>query len=119
MQGEAEGRATPVARPSSIKSTRSSRLPTVGLGLETPDEEPECQRHFKESTGNREQDADVDPEDFSYAPRHEDRVANQAQHRQKSGDQPGPEQQRAQEYAPETQRDHADLVGHGVRLDRE
>jgi len=61
----------------------------------------------------------VDPEDFSDGPRHENRVADQAPNRQESGDQPGPEQQQTQEYGPESERHLADLVGHGVRLDRE
>ena len=78
-----------------------SRILTVGLGLETLDEEPEWQPQFKEDTGDREHEADVDPEDFSDAPHHETHVADQARNRQPAGDQPGPEQQRTQEEAPE------------------
>ena len=51
--------------------------------------------------------------------RQEDRVADHAPNRQEAGDQPGPEQQRTQEYAPDSERRLADLVGHGVRLGQE
>ena len=61
----------------------------------------------------------MDPEDFSDGPRHENRVADQARNRQEAGDQPGPEQQQTQEDAPDSERHLGDLVGHGVRLDRE
>ena len=101
-----------------------SHILTVGLGLETLDDEPEWQRQLKEETGDCERwessdEADVDPEDFSDAPRHETRVADQARNRQPSGDQPGPEQQRTQEEGPKSEHCLANLVGHGVRLDQE
>src|SRR6266702_8917959 len=52
-----------------------SRILTVGLGLETLDEEPDCQSQFKESTRDREYEADMDPEDFSNEANQENRVA--------------------------------------------
>src|SRR5947199_8774213 len=96
-----------------------SRILTVGLGLETLEEEPEWQHQLKEETGDREIEADVDPEDFSDLSRHEKGVADQARHRQPSGDQPRPEQQRTQEEGPESEHCFANLVGHGIRLDQD
>lgn len=101
-----------------------SRILTVGLALETLDDEPEWQHQLKEETGDhlwRESgdEADVDPEDLSDAPRHETRVADHARNRQPSRDHPGPEQQRTQEEGPESEHCLANLVGHGVRLDQE
>src|SRR5438132_3365841 len=52
------GRVRPMVRAS------DSGLASIGLGLETPEEEPERQHQLKEETGNREIQADVDPEDF-------------------------------------------------------
>lgn len=96
-----------------------SRILTIDLGLETLDDEPEWQRQLKEKAGDREIEADVDPEDFSDLSRHEKRVADQARNRQPSGDQPGPEQQRTQEEGPESEHGLANLIGHGVRLNQE
>jgi hypothetical protein len=93
--------------------------PGVGVGLETLDDEPETQPHFKQSTGDQENEADGDPEDLSDGTRRVKHVTNYAQTRQSSGDQPGPEQQQTQEYAPEAQRRLADVVGDGVRLCQE
>src|SRR5438270_5407268 len=39
-------------------------LPTVGLGLETPEEEPEWQHQLKEEARDRQIEADVDREDL-------------------------------------------------------
>src|SRR5437588_6367477 len=91
-----------------------SRILTVGLGLETLEEEPEWQRQLKEETGDRQIEADVDPEDFSDGPCREKWVADQARNRQPPGDQLGPEQQHTQEYAPDSERHLAHLVGGGV-----
>ncbi len=96
-----------------------SRILTVGLGLETLEEEPEWQHQLKEETRDREIEANVDPEDFSDLSRCETRVADHARNRQPCGDQPGAEQQRTQEEGPETEHCLANLVGHGVRLDQE
>src|SRR6185312_3016087 len=82
-------------------------------------EEPETQCHFKESTGDREYKTNVDPEDLSDGTRRENHVADHAPHRQESGDQLGSEQQRTQEYAPEAERHLSELVGRGIRLNRE
>ena len=65
----------------------------ISLGVETLDEELECQRQFKESSGDQEDEADGDPEDLSDGSRHMKRVADHSQTRQPLGDQPGPEQQ--------------------------
>src|SRR5579863_990372 len=101
-----------------------ARLLTVGFGPETFDDEPEWQHQLKEETGDRERresgdEADMDPEDLSDAPRHEKRVADQTRNRQPSGDQPGPEQQPTQEEGSESEYCLANLVSHGVRLDQE
>src|SRR6266550_1133858 len=93
-------------------------LALIGLGLETLEEEPEWQHQLKEETGNREIEADVDPEDFGDRPRNEYRVADQARNRQPPGDERGPEQQQAQEYRPDSERHLAHLIGRGVRLDQ-
>src|SRR5579859_2985070 len=97
----------------------ASRILTVGIGPETLEDEPEWQHQFKEETGDREIEADVDPEDLSEAPRHETRVANQARNRQPSGDQPGSQQQPTQEEGSASEHCLANLVGHGVRLNQE
>src|SRR3989440_4325000 len=94
-----------------------SRILTVGLGLETLEEEPEWQHQLKEETGDREIEADVDPEDFSDGPR-QNRVADQSRNRQPAGDQLGPEQQQAEEYRSDSERHLAHLVGRRVRLDQ-
>src|SRR5438132_7076509 len=93
-------------------------LPLIGLGLETLEEEPEWQHQLKEETGDREIEADVDPEDFSDGPRHQNRVADQSRNRQPAGDQLGPEQQQAEEYRSDSERHLAHLVGGRVRLDQ-
>src|SRR5881227_2621700 len=93
-------------------------LPLIGLGLETFEEEPEWQHQLKEETGDREIEADVEPEDFGDRPSNENRVADQARNRQPPRDQLGPEQQQAQEYRPDSERHLAHLVGRGVRLDQ-
>src|SRR5947209_8127569 len=98
---------------------RYLRAGGVRLGLETLDDEPDRQHQLEEHARDREQGADVDPEDFCDAPHYENRVADQARNRQEPGDQPGPEHQRAEEYGPDSERYLADVVGHGVRLDRE
>src|SRR5437588_7536952 len=85
-------------------------LPLVGLGLETLEEEPEWQHQLKEEAGDREIEADVEPEDFGDGPRHENRVADQARNRQPPGDQLSPEQQQAQEYGPDSERHLPHLV---------
>src|SRR5438445_9816376 len=92
--------------------------PLVGCRLETLEEEPEWQHQLKEETGDREIEADVEPEDFGDRPRNENRVADQARKRQPPRDQLGPEQQQAQEYRPDSERHLAHLVGGGVRLDQ-
>src|SRR5205823_7389513 len=91
-------------------------LSSVGVGLETLEEEPEWQHQLKEETGDREIQADVDPEDFSDGPRHQNRVADQSRNREPPGDQLGAEQQQAQEYGPHSERHLPHLVGRGVRL---
>jgi hypothetical protein len=58
----------------------------VGLGLETSDEEPHWQAHFKEDPGNRQHAADVDPEELSDRAQHETHVADKAANRQEAGD---------------------------------
>src|SRR5437868_12760347 len=63
-----------------------SGLPLIGLGLETFEEEPEWQHQLKEETGDREIEADVEPEDFGDRPRNENRVADQSRNRQPPGD---------------------------------
>src|SRR5256714_2467643 len=93
-------------------------LPLIGVGLETLEEEPERQHQLKEEPGNREIQADVDPEDFSDGPRHENRVADQSRNRQPPGDQLGPEEQQAKEYGSDPKRHLAHLVGRGVCLDQ-
>src|SRR5438876_10279779 len=60
-------------------------LPLIGLGLEALEEEPEWQHQLKEETGDREIEADVEPEDFGDRPRNENRVADQARNRQPRG----------------------------------
>src|SRR2546429_2942238 len=92
--------------------------PLVGCRLETLEEEPERQPEVKEETGDREIEADVEPEDFGDRPSNENRVADQARNRQPPRDQLGPEQQQAQEYRPDSERHLAHLVGRGVRLDQ-
>src|SRR2546423_6986751 len=62
------------------------RLPLIGLGLEALEEEPEWQHQFKEETGDREIEADMEPEDFGDRPRNENRVTDQARNRQPPGD---------------------------------
>src|ERR687885_1947092 len=63
-----------------VRSGRSSSrrcrdgLPSVGLGLEPPGEEPEGQRELKEYAGDGEIVADVDPEDFGDLSSQEKRV---------------------------------------------
>src|SRR5881227_60064 len=61
-------------------------LPLIGLGLEALEEEPEWQHQLTEETGDREIEADVEPEDFGDRPRNENRVADQARNRQPPGD---------------------------------
>src|SRR5438105_11189459 len=61
-----------------LKDERLLLRNSVRLRLETFEEEPEWQHQLKEETGNREIEADVDPEDFRDGPRHENRVADQA-----------------------------------------
>ena len=80
-------------------AVRLSRTLAVGLGVEPLDEEPEGEREFEESAGDRQEKADVDPEELGDGARGENRVADQAQDRQRSGDQTGPQQQPAQEHA--------------------
>src|SRR2546430_12957697 len=104
------GRVPPMVRAS------DGGLPLIGLGPETLEEEPEWQHQLKEETGNREIEADVDPEDFSDGPRHQNRVADQSRNRQPAGDQLGPEQQQAEEYRSASNRHLAHLVGRRVRL---
>src|SRR6266550_3959099 len=96
----------------------SDRGPLIGLGLKTPEEEPEWQNQLKEETGDGEIQPDVEPEDFGDRPRNENRAADQARNRQPPRDQLGPEQQQAQEYRPHSQRHLAHLVGRGVRLNQ-
>ena len=62
----------------------------------------------KNIAGDREHEADVDPEDLGDAAHHENHVADKAANRQEAGDQPGPEQQRTQEQAPDSERCLAD-----------
>src|SRR5205823_2636391 len=95
-----------------------SGLPLIGLGLETFEEEPEWQHQLKEETGDREIEADVEPEDFGDRPRNENRVADQARNRQPPRDQLVPEQEQAQEYSAYSERHLAHLVGGGVCLDQ-
>src|SRR5438874_134333 len=90
--------------------------PLVGCRLETLEEEPERQPEFKEESGDREIEADVEPEDFGDRPCHENWIADQARNRQPPRDQLGPEQQQAEEYRPHSQRHLAHLVSRGVRL---
>src|ERR1019366_2195824 len=97
-----------------IQPTRSSSR--VGLGLETLGEEPERHHQFKEHAGDREHEADVDPENFSDGSSHENRIADQARNRQESGDQAGPEKQRTQGHAPRCKCHLAKLVEHCVRV---
>src|SRR5207244_2076461 len=92
--------------------------PLVGCRLETLEEEPEWQHQLKEETGDREIEADVEPEDFGDRPSHENRVADQARNRQPPRDQLGPEQQQAQEYGPDSERHLPHLIGHGICLDQ-
>src|SRR5437879_6120268 len=92
--------------------------PLESGGLEALEEEPERQPQFKEETGDREIEADVEPEDFGDRPRHENRVTDQARNRQPPGNQLGPEQQQAEKYRPHAERHLAHLVGGGVRLDQ-
>jgi hypothetical protein len=91
----------------------------VGLGVETLDEEPECHRQFKDSSGDQEDEADGDPEDLSDGSRRVKRLADHAQTCQPLGDQPSPVQQPTQEEGPDSERQLGDLIGHGVRLGQE
>src|SRR5207302_10557840 len=88
----------PMVRPS------DGGRPLIGLGLETLEEEPEGQHQLKKETGDGEIQTNVDPEDFSDGPRHENRVADQARNRKPPWDQLGPEQQQAEEYGPDSER---------------
>src|SRR2546427_10095643 len=102
--------SVPAMGRASVSDRNTDGLAPVGAGLETLEEEPEWQHQLKEETGDREIEADVDPEDFSDGPRHEKRGADQARNRQPPGDQLGPEQQQTQEYAPDSARQLAHLV---------
>src|SRR5256712_7204096 len=102
----------------SVSDRNTNGLAPVGAGLETLEEEPEWQHQLKEETGDREIEADVDPEDFSDGPRHKNRVADQSRNRQPPGDQLGPEQQHAEEYGSDSERHLAHLVGRGVCLNQ-
>src|SRR5438309_3281281 len=108
-----------IGRVRSMVRASAGGLPLIGVGLETLEEEPERQHQLKEETGNREIQADVDPEDFSDGPRHENRVADQSRNRQPPGDQLGPEEQQAKEYGSNSKRHLAHLVGRGVCLDQD
>ena len=88
----------------------------VDRGLETFDEEPHWQPHFKEDPRHREHEADVDPDDFSDHSHHQTHVADQTANCQEAGDKPRPEQQRTQEQASNSERCLADGVGDGVPL---
>src|SRR5256885_17066731 len=102
----------------SVSDRNTNGLAPVGAGLETLEEEPERQHQLKEETGNREIQADVDPEDFSDGPRDENRVADQSRNRQPPGDQLGPEEQQAKEYSSDSERHLAHLVGGSGCLDQ-
>src|SRR3989441_9873122 len=52
----------------SVSDRNTNGLAPVGAGLETLEEEPEWQHQLKEESGDREIEADVDPEDFSDGP---------------------------------------------------
>src|SRR5438477_6422014 len=70
----------------SVADRNIDGLSSVGIGLETFEEEPEWQHQLKEETGDREIEADVEPKDFGDRPRNEYRVADQARNRQPPGD---------------------------------
>src|SRR5438105_11714627 len=78
--------SAPAMGRASVADRNIDGLSSVGVGLETLEEEPEWQHQLKEETGDREIEADVDSEDFRDGPRHENRVANQARNRQPPGD---------------------------------
>src|SRR6266513_5192935 len=101
--------SAPAMGRASVADRNIDGLSSVGVGLETLEEEPEWQHQLKEETGDREIEADVDPEDFGDRPRNENRVADQARNRQPPGDQLGPEQQQAHEYSPDSERHLAHL----------
>src|SRR5438445_8418339 len=71
--------------PPMVRASGGGR-PLIGLGLETLQEEPEWQHQLKEENGDREIEADVEPEDFGDCPRNENRVADQARNRKPRGD---------------------------------
>src|SRR5438046_10714671 len=56
--------SVPATLRASVGNRNIDRLASVGVGLETLEEEPEWQYQLKEETGNREVEADVHPKDF-------------------------------------------------------
>ena len=82
-------------------------------------DQPDAKGDFKESTRERQQERNMDPEDLGDRTSEVDRVADDTPQREGARDHSGPEQEPGHEQGPERQRPLAKLEGEGIRLREE